>query len=359
VGLYGNGRKRRRHRPGPRRPQHTYAAIDLGTNNCRLLVARPSREGFRVIDAFSRIVRLGEGLQASGRLSEDAIERTLEALAVCAAKMRRRGVDRARCIATEACRRASNGRDFLERARRETGLELEVIAADEEVRLALAGCRPMIEPWARHVVVLDIGGGSTEISWLTLEPGRDDGRLDAWVSLPCGVVSLAESYQGDVVTPDAWQAMVGHVAGLLLPFEDRHAFRARLDGGRVQMIGTSGTVTTLAGVHLDLPQYDRRKVDGMVIGCRELGVAIGRLRAMTLEERAAVPCVGRERADLVVAGAAILAAVTTVWPVDRLSVADRGLREGVLLGMMEADRVAEPEPLVGRILGPVAVASDR
>lgn len=337
TGLYGNGRRRQRRRSGPGGPSHTYAAIDLGSNNCRLLVARPSPDGFRVIDAFSRIVRLGEGVHASGELSQNAIDRTIDALQICAGKMQRRGVDRARCIATEACRRASNGSDFLSRVKAETGIELEIIAPDEEVRLALAGCLPLIEPWARHVAVLDIGGGSTEISWLAID---DDGEhtLEAWVSLPCGVVSLAETHGGDVVDDATYRAMVGHVEALLAPFEERHRYRERLTGGAAQIIGTSGTVTTLAGVHLNLPHYDRRRVDGTTIGYADLDSVIARLRAMALSERASVPCIGQDRADLVVAGAAILDAVRELWPVGRLSVADRGLREGVLLGLIDQDR---------------------
>jgi len=346
TGLYGNGRRRQRRRSGPEGPLHTYAAIDLGSNNCRLLVARPSHGGFRVIDAFSRIVRLGEGVHARGELSQGAIDRTIEALQVCAAKMARRGVDRARCIATEACRRASNGSDFLGRVKDETGIELEIIAPDEEVRLALAGCLPLIEPWARHVAVLDIGGGSTEISWLAID---EDGEhtLDAWVSLPCGVVSLAEAHGGDVIDDATYRAMVGHVEQLLAPFEERHRFRDRLAGGTAQIIGTSGTVTTLAGVHLNLPHYDRRQVDGTTIGYDDLDAVIGRLRSMALSERANVPCIGHDRADLVVAGAAILDAVRALWPVGRLSVADRGLREGVLLGLIDQDRGSGHPPAAG------------
>lgn len=337
VGLYGNGRRRRDRRTSGSRDQRTYAAIDLGTNNCRLLIARPSRDGFRVIDAFSRIVRLGEGLHASGELSEAAIERTIDALHVCAGKMQRRGVDRARCIATEACRRAANGTGFLERVEAETGISFEIIAPDEEVRLAYVGCEPLIEHWARRVVVLDIGGGSTEVSWLDV--GDDgDSNLNACVSLPCGVVSLAERFGGDVVGPEVYRAMVNAVQELIAPFEQEHAMARHLDSQNVQMIGTSGTVTTLAGIHLDLPHYDRRRVDGMVIAFSDVEQVTQSLCNMSVRERAEVPCVGRDRADLVVAGAAILDAVHEVWPVGRLTVADRGLREGVLLGMMAQDR---------------------
>ncbi|MBT5434241.1 MAG: Ppx/GppA family phosphatase [Rhodospirillaceae bacterium] len=343
MGFYDNGRKRRNGRPAHRRDQHTYAAIDLGTNNCRLLVARPSREGFRVIDAFSRIVRLGEGLHASGNLSDAAIERTIEALHVCAGKMQRRGVDRARCIATEACRRAANGTGFLERVQAETGISFEIIDPDEEVRLAFVGCQPLIESWARRVVVLDIGGGSTELSWLEIASDGSS-NLSAWVSLPCGVVSLVERFDAPDVQDVSYEDMVGHVEKMIGTFEAEHGMARHLPSGDVQMIGTSGTVTTLAGIHLDLPHYDRRQVDGMVIAFEDLDAVTGRLRLMSLAERAEVPCVGRDRADLVVAGAAILEAVRRVWPLKRLSVADRGLREGVLLGMMAQDRVGHGTP---------------
>jgi len=343
VGLYGSGRRRRGGRSNRRSAQHTYAAIDLGTNNCRLLVARPNRNGFRVIDAFSRIVRLGEGLHANGKLSDAAIERTLAALRVCANKMERRGVDRARCIATEACRRAANGSRFLERVEAETGIAFEIITAEEEVNLAFVGCKPLIEPWARRVVVLDIGGGSTELSWLRID-ADGEGELDAWVSLPCGVVSLAEQFGSSAVGRDGYRAMIEFVTDLIAPFEARHDMARHLNSQDVQMIGTSGTVTTLAGIHLELPQYDRNRVDGMVIGFDDLHVVTDRLCAMSVEERAEVPCVGRDRADLVVAGAAILDAVHEVWSLPCLSVADRGLREGVLLGMMADDRLSRSSP---------------
>jgi exopolyphosphatase/guanosine-5'-triphosphate,3'-diphosphate pyrophosphatase len=302
-----------------------------------LLVARPTREGFKVIDAFSRIVRLGEGVHHSGRLSDDAIDRTIEALHVCAHKMRRRGVSRARCVATEACRRAANGDGFLERVTRETGIGLEIISPDEEVQLAMIGVRPLIEPWARYVVTLDIGGGSTEISWLKVdEVGL--GEIVAWTSLPLGVVSLAETHGGDRIDGTTYRRMIDDVADALAPFESEHKFADLMAEGDVQMIGTSGTVTTLAGIHLRLPHYDRNRVDGIALDFDDLSAATRMLLDMDYEARARVPCVGRDRADLVVAGCAILDAVHERWPVGRLSVADRGLREGMLLGMMDVDR---------------------
>ena len=314
---------------------HTYAALDLGTNNCRLLVAKPTRDGFRVIDAFSRIVRLGEGVGVTGRLSNDAMARTISALKICARKMRRRGVTLSRNVATQACRQAENCDEFLDRVHCETGLQLDIISSGEEARLAVDGCAPLLDPAARQALVFDIGGGSTELTWLRVPHG---GRVEviAWMSLPCGVVTLAERYGGIDVSADLYERMVGEVRTVLQRFDDEHGLGGVLARDRVQMLGTSGTVTTLAGVHLGLPRYDRSRVDGLWLSFDHAFDVSERIRAMSYDARAANPCIGRERADLVVAGCAILAAICRTWPVGRLRVADRGVREGLLLAMMQA-----------------------
>jgi len=334
----GSGKwPRRRSRGG--RPRPTYAALDLGTNNCRLLVARPSVEGFRVIDAFSRIVRLGEGMGRTGRLSDAAIERTIAALEVCANKMRRRGVTRARNVATAACRQAENCAEFLDRVWDATGLELEIISSGEEARLAVAGCRPLIVGDAEHALVFDIGGGSTEVTWLSY--GSADYDVGAWTSLPHGVVTLAETYGGADTPRDTYDAMIATIEVQLQTFEAEHRLSRYLNKGTIQMLGTSGTVTTLAGVHLDLPRYDRAQVDGTWLTFEQAQTVSERLRAMPLDERARHPCIGQQRADLVVAGCAILEAICRTWPIGRLRVGDRGVREGLLLSLMQADGVRE------------------
>jgi len=335
-----------------RRPPGVYAALDLGTNNCRLLVARRNGGSFRVIDAFSRIVRLGEGLEASGRLSEAAMGRTLEALAVCARKLRFRRVERLRAIATEACRRAANGEDFLRRAREETGLALEVIGTAEEAELALQGCAPLFEAQQPHVLVLDIGGGSTELCWLEL-PGSGatgargagakgggalaEGRLRRAVSLPFGVVTLAERYGGREVPAAVYDRMVGEVRAALAGFDLEGRLPGLAAAGALQLVGTSGTVTTLAGVHLCLPRYQRERVDGCHLSRETVAETSAAIRALGFAERAAHPCIGPDRADLVIAGCAILEAVLEAWPLPRLRVADRGLREGMLTRMIRED----------------------
>jgi exopolyphosphatase/guanosine-5'-triphosphate,3'-diphosphate pyrophosphatase len=330
------------------RPTDFYGALDLGTNNCRLLVAMPRDHGFRVVDAFSRIVRLGEGIGQTGRLGEAAMSRAIEALKVCGQKLAYRDVSRARMIATEACRSAANGAEFVERVRVETGLVLEIVSRETEARLAVAGCASLIDPNAGGVILFDIGGGSSELVWLDVA-GPADGRrrrmsdrIREWVSLPVGVVSLSERHGGRDVSPIQFEAMVAEVAVMLEAFPNVAVLDAAVAAGEIHMLGTSGTVTTLAGVHLDLPRYDRRLVDGTWLTGTQVADLVTLFTGMDYEARCANPCIGRERADLVLAGCAILEAIRRRWPCDRLRVADRGLREGVLVEMMAEDGVWRP-----------------
>lgn len=314
-----------------------YAALDLGTNNCRLLIARRSPDGFKVVDAYSRIVRLGEGLASTGALSDAAMSRAIEALRICVEKMSRRGVARSRTIATAACRTAENGPAFIERVKQETGLSLEIVSTEDEARLAVAGCAPLLDKTCTSALVFDIGGGSTELIWVRMD-GRHGTRpaIADWISLPCGVVTLAERHGGVDVPEDVYARMVGEVRGQLDPFVERVKAAAHETAG-FHLLGTSGTVTTIAGVHLGLARYDRTRVDGVWISPADVRAVTQSLLEMDYKSRAAHPCVGQERADLVLAGCAIFEAIASAWPADRLRVADRGLREGILLSLMEAD----------------------
>ncbi len=322
------------------RPQNSrYAALDLGTNNCRLLIAQPNGEGFTVVDAFSRIVRLGEGLAATGRLSEAAMDRALGALSVCADKLRRRNVALVRSVATEACRRAENGWEFVDRVYDETGIALEIITPEQEARLAVLGCHALLEPGDGRALIFDIGGGSTELVLIETSGDLSPPRVLDWYSAPWGVVSLTESgpvdHHGDSEgRKAAYATMRNRVADAFQPFADRLASGGELPG---RLLGTSGTVTTLASVHLGLPRYDRRAVDGLIVPTPEIRQISTRLAEMSLSERMRMPCIGQERADLVVAGCAILEAILDIWPAERLGVADRGIREGILRSLMARD----------------------
>jgi exopolyphosphatase/guanosine-5'-triphosphate,3'-diphosphate pyrophosphatase len=312
-----------------------YAALDLGTNNCRLLIATPTSEGFRVIDSFSRIIRLGEGMSATGRISDAAIGRAIGALSVCRDKIRARRAGRLRLIATEACRSAVNADSFRDQVFEATGIALEVIDRETEATLAVIGCSPLIDPNGRGAILFDIGGGSSELVWIERDPMQREPvpRIKAWMSIPLGVVTLAEQFGGRDVTQESYAQMVREVAGHVAPFAEQH----RGDLAGMHLLGTSGTVTTLAGIHLDLMRYDRRRIDGVWMSDADLTATIARLIAMSYHQRADNSCIGTERADLVLAGCAILDAIRQAFPLPRLRVADRGLREGMLVEMMRED----------------------
>ena len=316
------------HRPVRR----TFGALDLGTNNCRLLIARPGGPAgeFTVIDAFSRVVRLGEGLGQTGRLSDAAMERAVLALSICADKLERRGVSLTRNVATEACRRAANGREFVARVFEVTGIALDVISPGEEARLAVLGCASLIDPVGPPALIFDIGGGSTELILVDAATAA----IRAWVSVPWGVVSLAETVPYDpppneraAVYADMRARVAAHLDGFA-------ATIAPLAPGVLQLLGTSGTITTLASIALGLSTYDRRRVDGCSVTAAAMGDISAMLASHSPAERAAVPGIGTDRADLVVAGCAILEAIIARWPTETLRVADRGIREGVLRVLM-------------------------
>lgn len=322
-----------------------YAAIDLGTNNCRLLIATPSLGGFRVVESYSRIVRLGEGLTQSGRLADGAMDRAMAALRICAEKIKRRRTVRVRAIATQACRSASNGPEFVERVTKETGIRLQVISPREEAQLSVAGCLNLFDREAVAALVIDVGGGSTELSWVDLTDKALDVRardlvpsalpIRAWVSLPVGVVSLAERFPERPDASEAWfRSMVEDVKARIVAFPHAEPLRPIFDRGEAHLVGTSGAITGLAGLHLGLRRYDRTQIDGLWMRRHDCEAATQSLLKQLPAERAAQPCIGPDRADLVLAGAAILQAVQEVWPCERVRVADRGLREGLLLTLM-------------------------
>ena len=312
----------------------SYAALDLGTNNCRMLIARPEGEGFFIVDAFSRIVRLGEGLGASGRLSDVAMDRAVAALSICSDKLQRRNVHLARSVATEACRRASNGDVFVARVYSETGIKLDIISAEEEARLAVMGCHKLLDSAGGLALVFDIGGGSTEL--VVVDTSGEEPRTLDWLSVPWGVVSLAECEDNDQDMLDdrlaAYERMRARVR------DSFAAFAARQTGSvaDLRLLGTSGTVTTLASVHLQLPSYDRRQIDGLIVPTQAMRDISAKLSRLSVPERATLPCIGHERADLVVAGCAILEAILDIWPAEQVGVADRGIREGILRQLMQS-----------------------
>ncbi len=336
------GAKHDRNPKGKPGPRQAYAALDLGTNNCRLLIARPSGENFTVIDAFSRVVKLGEDLATTGKLSDAAMERTLGALKVCSDKLRRRNVHLARSVATEACRRASNGAAFIERVREETGIMLDIISAEEEARLAVLGCHILLEHGDSPAIIFDIGGGSTELVLLE-QGGETVPRILDWLSVPWGVVSLTDTVQrkgsSDADRLARYTEMRRVVLESLEPFAQRVSEASKAGG--IRLLGTSGTVTTLASLHLELPHYDRKAVDGLIVPSKAMRDISVRLSHMSRGERGDLPCIGQDRSELVVAGCAILESILDIWPAEKLGVADRGIREGILRSLMSIPGVPD------------------
>ena len=338
--------------PGPRFPLarrgRTYGALDLGTNNCRLLIARPGPQGFVIVDAYSRVVRLGEGLMESGRLSDAAMDRTVAALSACADKLARRDVRLTRNVATEACRRAANGNRFVDRVYAETGIALDVISAAEEARLAVLGCHMLIAADGPPALVFDIGGGSTEVMLVApgsaaAASGGGEPEIIDWISMPWGVVSLAETEPQWRDAPDralAYRRMLDKVTSLLDGFAARLAARGVGSGpGAVQLLGTSGTITTLASVQMGLPAYDRRLVDGSMVDTAALLALCREIAHKSTQERARLACIGSDRAELIAAGCAIVDAILSHWPGGGVRIADRGIREGILRTLMGRDGV--------------------
>ncbi|MBT3360944.1 MAG: Ppx/GppA family phosphatase [Rhodospirillales bacterium] len=336
VGRDRGGRERtgRRRERQPAIP--VYAAVDLGTNNCRMLAARPARGQLRIVDSFSRIVRLGEGASVSGILDDAAIERTIAALRICAGKIHRLGAKRVRNIATQACRAASNGTHFLDRVKADTGLEMECISADEEARLTVSGCVPLFDAERRFVLMFDIGGGSTEVTWIE-QQGEGRLRILGTRSVAIGVMTIADQFGTGILPPRAVKEITNRVDAKLAELDQAHGISEHIAAGRVQMLGTSGTVTTLGGIHLNLRRYDRSKVDGIDLSISAIHKIADRLGGLSEPQRAAIPCVGTQRADLMIAGCTLLQTICNRWTVDRLTVADRGIREGILFEMMGTD----------------------
>lgn len=322
--------------------RNIYGALDLGTNNCRLLIAKPVHGNFKVIDAFSRIVRLGEGVKREGRISDAASDRALAALKICADKLRNRGVTLHRAVATEACRAADNVSEFLERAFDQTGIHLDVIGANEEARLAVLGCRPLLSSDFPSAVVFDIGGGSTEVTLVATNGGEP--QIEGWISMPVGVVSLADEVDAEAITLEQYDAIRGQVAAAIEGFAVRHRIAERINRGEVQLVGSSGTVTTLASLALGLQHYDRSRVDGCVLDTDELRALTREIAFVDHAARVAMPCIGAERAGLVVPGCAIFEGILEVLPVPTVTIGDRGIREGILRSLMARDPLVNATP---------------
>lgn len=315
-----------------------YAAIDLGTNSCRLVIATPTPSSFRVVETFSKITRLGEGIINNNELSHTAIRRTINALRVCAGVLEEYApIVKSRFVATAACRRAKNCRYFLDLVKKETGLTIETISSQEESRLAVAGCLPLLNRNIKRALVFDIGGGSTEVS---LARTTNSGRtiIEGYESLPYGVVTVSEAFPNHDMTDLAYNTIIERTHNILAEFEEKYHISEAIAAQEIQVLGTSGTVTVLGAVHLNLPRYNRSAVDGLALSVQDVARTITKIKRMGDEGRKKHACIGMQKADLTIAGCAIIEGLLSFWPITEITIADRGIREGILLDMMHADK---------------------
>ena len=323
---------------GASQAQKNFAAIDLGTNSCRLVIASPTPASFRIVETFSKITRLGEGIINDNELSRPAMRRTINALKVCAGVIEEYApIYRSRFVATAACRRAKNCKEFLDLVKKETGLMIETISSKEESRLAVVGCIPLLNRNIKRALVFDIGGGSTEIS---LARGTNSGKtfIEGFVSLPYGVVTISEAFPSQDMTALAYDTIIERTHKLLKEFDEKYNIREAIKNQEIQIIGTSGTVTVLGAVHLNLPRYNRSAVDGISITRQDIDRAIAKIKRLGDEGRKKHPCIGAQKADLTMAGCAIIEGLCSFWPIEEITVADRGIREGILLDMMHSNK---------------------
>ena len=319
-----------------------FAALDLGTNNCRLLIASPQLEndnsagarvgGFRVFDSFSRIVRLGEGVSTTGMLSQEAMERTMVALKACQKKLGRYDLSASRFVATEACRRAENGLKFLADVRSELGMDIDVISTEDEAKLAFTGCSALLTNDSKRAIVFDIGGGSTELMWVDVESGK---TIDDWLSVGFGVMNLSDKFGGSNLADITFKDMVSTLVSKLKDFDIANKISQTIADTKVQLLSTSGTVTTLAAIFMDLPRYDRSKIDGITLPVADIRATTQKLLNMKQYERFNHPCIGADRADFILSGCAIFEAISTLWPTKDIIIADRGVREGIILSLLK------------------------
>ena len=338
--------KHRRVRPEYKKPETNssslteshYAAIDLGTNSCRLVIASPTPTSFRVVETFSKVVRLGEGIIQDNELSQKAMKRTIQALKVCRGVIDEYApIVSSRFVATAACRRAKNVAQFVEMAKNSAGIELEVISSKEEARLSVVGCLPLLNRNIKRVLVFDIGGGSTQIS---LARVTDFGKtfIEGFVSLPYGVVTISEAFADHEMNTLEYSTVMERTQNILAEFEEKHHIYEAIANQEIQVIGTSGTVTVLGAVHLKLPRYNRSAVDGVAISAPDIEATINKIKTMGPEGRYKHPCIGQSKSDLTLAGCAIIEALTTFWPISEITIADRGIREGILLDLMHSHK---------------------
>lgn len=304
------------------------AAIDLGTRNCRLIIAKHHGGQIEIVDLFSRFVCLGEGVAQSRRLGRKAMERTITVLKQCAKRLSHYPNVVFSGVTTDAVRRAENAQSFLRRVARETGLKLEMIDEKEEAYYEVLGCARVLDMRKKRHIIFDIGGGSSEIILCSLDQEKRV-RIDEMLSLPYGVVNLYESV--DKLTFTSYTSIVEEVQNLCRRFLVAHlGDLASQDVSAFQVIGTSGTTTTVAAMHHNLKMYDRERVDGTSLCFEDVQKVIHYVQSLSPAERRSNAFCGHVEDDLVLTGFAILEGILRAVPCMYFTVTDAGVRDGLI-----------------------------
>lgn len=311
-----------------------FASIDLGTNTVRLLVVTGNSKGFTTLHSNQLITRLGEGLSHSGILKDIAMERTIKAVLDFKREASKYSPFAIWVAATSAVREAKNRNEFIEKIREVTGLELEVIPWEEEARRTLLGVFSGLDGNIKKAIVFDIGGGSTEYI-LTV-----DKRLVKSVGTALGVVHLSEKYIRKDPVDDGELIILESVITNKIRNVKSQLHDVLCTMHDVRLIGTAGTVTTIAALDLNLHPYDPAKVNGYVLNIENVKEILKKLKNMTLEERRNIPALESGREDLIIPGAVIVIKTMEIFGFNEMIVSDYGLREGIILAKMsECQRV--------------------
>lgn len=307
-----------------------FAAIDLGSRNCRTIVGCQSKAGaFEYIETYSKSVSLADGVAASKKLSRKSMDRTIEALAFCSKVLSRYAGLTYLAVATDAMRRAENASVFIKRVKRELGLIISIITPQEEAYYAALGCIEVLSLETEIFVVFDIGGGSSEIALCRQKSDKDIELIDS-LSIPYGVINLLESK--DHLTFSGYSNLVQKISDLSRDFLNQYA--TTLDFvNNFQCIGTSGTTTTVAALNMNLRFYDREKINDSILQFSEILKTVHYVQSLSEDERKLHPYISQSNEDLVLGGLTILEGIVRGLPASTITVTDRGVRDGVVYAL--------------------------
>ena len=309
--------------------QNRFAAIDLGSTNCRLVIVDIIEDKYKIICSFSEILNLGRNLSFSNEFNDEIIEKTIEIFKIISQKLKYYNVLSYRCVATEACRQSINSDELVKRIHERTNIEIEIIPSKEEARLCLKSCLNHNVNLNDFNLVFDIGGGSTEI--IIFDSIYSNKDFD-FLSIPIGVINFSEK-----VSLFKTEKVLGQLEKQMMFFSKKK----KIHNEPISIIGSCGTVTTLCAIHLKLNYYQKSLVDNTLLEIEDLKQTCNFVKRLSSEEKEKHPCIGPQRINLLDNGILILEKILESWPVKRILVSDRGLREGIILDQIKFKRKNE------------------